>query len=351
MDCIVVASGAVRDGQDAMLPCVEMESLLTNRGIALKTLSVDPLAAGWNTPVLPDHYRSGCAPLEALDAGRRLILAGEADAVIVHGKDHLRTGYPRQERLEKMAIYGDEYPLTDAYTDLARQFMCIHNIAEEQFKNLCHDLFENYRRSYAVLNGNAQIPERWFEPVTALFRGVDCANPSIDYEGKLILVNSALAKELKPQEVVVAVKGSAVTQLDGDGAGYIAQIARYEHLAESWRRCEREAGIDFKALLDARQALLEAYTCYPVAPLGFLLATGLVERPEQLTSFINRYPLTVTGGLNLSRAPWNCPALNGLIAVTDRLKAGEAGWGAVHGNGGLGYKQGVALLQATRLDG
>ncbi len=350
MSCIIVAAGSIRDGLDSMAPCDEMEILLENRGISLRTLSIDPLAAGWNTPVLTDHYRSGCAPLEALDAGRKLIVEGEADAVIVHGKDRLRTGYSREARLEQMAIYGNEYPLTAAYTDLASQFIRDHNITEGQFKALCHDLFENYQRSYAELNRNAAIPARWFEPVTSLFRGVDCANPSIDFEGKLILVNSTLAKELKPHTAVVAVKGSAVSCLEGDGAPYIGPIARYEHLAASWQRCQKDAGVDFKAVLAARQALLEIYTCYPVVPLGFLLATGLVDKPDQLTSFVARYPLTVTGGLNLARAPWNSPALNGLIAVTERLRTGAAAWGAVHGNGGLGYKQGVALLQAARVN-
>jgi hypothetical protein len=55
--------------------------------------------------------------------------------------------------------------------------------------------------------------------------------------------------------------------------------------------------------------------------------------------------VTVTGGMNLARAPWNNPALNALIVMCERLNAGSATMGAVHGNGGLGYKQGFAILQ------
>ena len=49
---------------------------------------------------------------------------------------------------------------------------------------------------------------------------------------------------------------------------------------------------------------------------------------------------------NIARAPWNNPALNAVIAMYETLcaRSAPATVGAVHGNGGLGYRQGVAIL-------
>ena len=65
---------------------------------------------------------------------------------------------------------------------------------------------------------------------------------------------------------------------------------------------------------------------------------------EEISEFLNEHTITVTGGMNLARAPWNNPALNGLITMYHRLCSGTETYGMVHGNGGLGYRQGVALV-------
>jgi len=45
------------------------------------------------------------------------------------------------------------------------------------------------------------------------------------------------------------------------------------------------------------------------------------------------------------RQAWNNPCLNALIAVRELLlAAGPGALAGVHGNGGLGYRQGFAIL-------
>ena len=93
--------------------------------------------------------------------------------------------------------------------------------------------------------------------------------------------------------------------------------------------------------------LLEIYTCYPPVPIAFLLSTGMITNVRDLPIFLERYEMTVTGGMNLARAPWNNLALNGLIDMYEKLKESSTTYGLVRGNGGIGEIQGIALLEKT----
>ncbi|OLN28807.1 hypothetical protein DSOL_3884 [Desulfosporosinus metallidurans] len=49
--------------------------------------------------------------------------------------------------------------------------------------------------------------------------------------------------------------------------------------------------------------------------------------------------------MNFARAPWNNPALNALIDMCKAMRKGVKNYGLVHGNGGIGEIQGVAILE------
>lgn len=66
---------------------------------------------------------------------------------------------------------------------------------------------------------------------------------------------------------------------------------------------------------------------------------------EQMPEFLLKHSITITGGMNLARAPWNNPALNGLITMVQRMQMNGENIGLIHANGGLGYRQGVAILR------
>ncbi|MBN1614443.1 MAG: hypothetical protein JW950_08275 [Deltaproteobacteria bacterium] len=341
----IIAAGRNIDGKGDLAEILLLEDELRDRGLGAVELVVDPLAAGWETPIADGHYRSGCGPLEALRDACGIIASGKSPLVVISGDDPLKTGYSREQRHEMMAIYGKECSLPVGYTAVARAFMARHNLRESFFRRLAEMLFENYLRT-ARRAGSENLPGgRWYEPVTDLFRGVDCANPVVDFAGRVVLCGEDLAVSCAiPPERWVRILGIGLGSLPLDGPASVADVAAYAHLEAAFREACRQSDVDFAGRFLKGQALLEAYTCYPVVPLAFLLHSGIAPSLEAVPELLERFEITVTGGMNLGRAAWNNPALNALIAMVRRLTEGPIALGGIHGNGGLGYRQGVALL-------
>jgi len=342
---LIVAAGKTADGAGCLQQVTQLEQRLNQIGLPPHELVIEPLSSDWHAPLQPDHFRSGCAPIEAMARAKELIEAGSA-AVIIRGEDNLKTGYSREQRHQMMAIYGQDYPITQAYDELAHEFARREGINVDTFREYCQHLYDNYESSYRnVMNHAPKQDPRWFQPLTSLFRGVDCANPLVDFHGRMLLCSAETAAMLAiPIAECVEVKGVGLGFLDQDGPEQLQQIADYDHLFDAWQHAEQQAGGGFRQKFYAGEALLESYTCYPVVPMALLLKSGLIDGLEQLPEFTGQYPVTVTGGMNLAKGPWNNPALNGLISMYRALLDSDATLGAVHGNGGLGYRQGVAML-------
>ena len=79
--------------------------------------------------------------------------------------------------------------------------------------------------------------------------------------------------------------------------------------------------------------------------MAFLLVSGLVDILDDIPDFLSKYSITITGGMNLARGAWNNPALNALVLMHQRLCDGPEKLGLIHGNGGLGYRQGIAIVE------
>lgn len=350
----IIGAAKQQDAVGSLDQVLQLESQLQQNGITPKHLIIEPLQTDWHSPEKKHHYRSGCAPIEALAEAKKLIENGE-QAVVISGEDHIKTGYSREMRLNKMAVYGQSYPLTQAYTDLARAFSENHTISAQQFKDFSSALFENYQISFRNALSDNFTPEmlpdlRWHKPITALFRGVDCANPMVDFSGRLLVTSSEVAEQLGVNKKLwLKVKSVGLSRLEGDGQEFLTDISRYEHLQQAYQQACNEANIDFAHLFKQGDALLETYTCYPVVPMAFLLVSGLVDVLEDIPEFLAEHSITITGGMNLARAAWNNPALNALILMHHRLCEGQENLGLIHGNGGLGYRQGVAIVE--RFDG
>lgn len=346
----IIAAAKKQDEVGSLKHVLSLESKLRQHGITPKQLVIEPLEADWNGPEKEYRYRSGCAPIEALSAAKELIENGEA-AVVIRGEDNIKTGYSRESRLSKMAVYGQAYPLTQAYTDLANTFSKNNSITPEQFKKFAGALFENYQVSFRHSMSDNFSPEllpesRWYNLITDLFRGVDCANPMVDFSGRLLVTRADIAEQLGVNKSQwLKVKAVGLSRLEGDGQAFLNKIARYEHLQQAYQQACNEAKVDFTSLFKQGDALLEAYTCYPVVPMAFLLVSGLVESLEEIPNFLDKHSITITGGMNLAKAAWNNPALNALILMYHRLCHGEEQLGLVHGNGGLGYRQGIAIIE------
>lgn len=347
----IIGAAKEQDKVGSLEQVLLLESQLLQNGITPKYLVIEPLKADWHSPEQKSHFRSGCAPIEALAEAKKLIENGET-AVVISGEDHIKTGYTREERLSKMAVYGENYPLTQAYTELAHAFSDNHSITKQQFKSFSIALFENYQRSFRNALSDSFTPDllpdlRWHEPLTDLFRGVDCANPMVDFSGRLLITRADIAEQLGVDKSQwLKVKAVGLSRLDGDGKDYLTEISQYKHLKQAYQQACDEANIDFVRSFKSGKALLEAYTCYPVVPMAFILTSGLVEMLEDIPDFLAEHSITISGGMNLAKAAWNNPALNALVLMHRRLSSGPEKLGLIHGNGGLGYRQGVAIVES-----
>ncbi len=322
-------------------------SMIRNIGEEPLELIIDPLGVHWNDPIEENHFRSGCAPIQAIARARETIQNGTAKAVVIEGNEPLKTGYERDKRHRLMRIYGDDYTLPEAYNDVAKAFISRNAITEVEFKHLANLLFENYQKTFQRTHPAPALDDRWFDPLTTLFRGVDCANPLIDFSGKLLICSESLAESIGVSDhrlVRIAGVGLGYT---GDGKNNVTSIAAYDHLKVAYGIACQQANVDFAAEFKAGKALLEAYTCYPIVPMAFLLASEIASSAKDIPEILNKYEITVTGGMNLARAAWNNPSLNALITMYQLLTTGHIKIAAVQGNGGMGFSQGVAILRSS----
>ncbi len=133
-----------------------------------------------------------------------------------------------------------------------------------------------------------------------------------------------------------------------DGFESLPKVATYAHLKQVFKKAQVESGVDVKKAIQSGVAALDVYTCYPVVPMGMLLASGLVQDSSKLMEFIRNHEVTVSGGLNLARAPWNLTSFNSIIEMRKRLiNSKKLQYGIVHGNGSLGNQQGITILGKT----
>jgi hypothetical protein len=91
------------------------------------------------------------------------------------------------------------------------------------------------------------------------------------------------------------------------------------------------------------------YSCYPVVPIAFLLKSGLAAAPADVLRLLAAYEVTVTGGLNLAKAPWNNTTLSAIVQMVPMLRSERSSrYGAVHSNTAFGYQQAFAILRSVR---
>lgn len=294
-------------------------------GFSFQELRILALEDGWVEH--ENTFKSGAAPIWALKTAVDLLDAG-LDLVLISGRDYLRH-LSAAELQAKMKVF-DDTTLVDAYTELTRRFLDLRGIENSELPRLSRALESNYRRS-AERRGIEVEPR--YEMASELFRMVDCANPRIDFEAQVLLAREEVAREL-------GIKGVAVKAVEcievPDGPENVEALAPYDHLAEIFSRL---------SLSSYQDLILEAYTCFPCVPLALIELLCASSSPNEWLRFIETHELTQSGGMNFARAPWNNPALRGLVLVAHALgESPEERFGLVHGNGGLGGRQGLAIL-------
>jgi hypothetical protein len=247
-----------------------------------------------------------------------------------------------------MEIYP-EIPLPEAYTKLALTWARLHNLTTDNFISIATQLFENYSHTYSKLSQMPELDLKWLQFITTLFRGIDCANPVTDFSGRIVLAQKHILEKLKLNiNNRIAIKGIAVNKTENSGLNAIDEIAKYSHLKEAIANACKMAQQDFTQLFKQQKAYLEVYTCFPIVPLAFLYASGLATTYAEAITIIDKYPLTITGGMNLAKGAWNQPVLRAIIAMVQKLQQdSNITLGGIHGNGGLGEKQGFLILEKT----
>ena len=309
--------------EDSVQTGVRFDASLLD-GLRVETIWVAALQDGWQEA--PDRFKSGAGPIFALqEACRRVEVL--ADVVVIRGYEPLRTGISPGERARAMDIY-DGVSVPEAYTRLAQGFCACHGITETEFLTFCRAVEANCRATACARGLTLPEPGQNDHMVTSLYRRADCANPVIDFEGELVVGSERAAKML-------GIRGTTVrdvhTHREADGPDHVSELARFVGLSRvlDGVSCARSA--------------LEVYTCFPIVPLGFLYSAGLATTIEAAIAWVEEHPLTISGGMNFARAPWNCPALRALV-LADHHTRNTGQDTLVHGNGGLGGWQGVAVL-------
>lgn len=300
------------------------------QGFSFQELRILALEDGWVEH--ENTFKSGAAPIWALKAAVELLDAG-LDLVLISGRDNLRH-LSAAELQAKMKVF-DDTSLVDAYTELTRRFLDLRGIDTSELADLSRALESNYRRS-AERRGIVVEPR--YEMASELFRMVDCANPRIDFEAQVLLAREDVAQELGLKGITV---GSVECVEVPDGPENLEELATYSHLSEIYSKLPDISG--------HRDVVLEAYTCFPCVPLALVELLSGSSSPAAWHAFIRAHELTLSGGMNFARAPWNNPALRGIVLVSHALeKSCEQRFGLVHGNGGLGGRQGLAILESPR---
>ena len=143
-------------------------------------LIIDPLKAGWDTPIEKNHFRSGNGPIEAIECGCKLLQSKQTDLVVISGEG------PAKE---------------------------------------------------------------WFDFITKLFRGVDCANPVMDYAGTLVLASDKAIEKLNiSPKACIEIKGVATEKIAESTPDIMHKIAEYSHLKNSYQQACAQANINFADL-------------------------------------------------------------------------------------------------------
>jgi len=345
----IIAADKIVDNVGSHEETDSVRRILKRLGVAVSELKIAPLRMAWNEPLPKGYLKGACSPLQAVLSFGESVSRNKAEALILTGVDRLRSDYTKSDRRRLMEVFDGGRTHLSAYDELAHVFSRKNQISKTDFREIATSLFENYQRTYTSLNHQTDMPgEKWFGRISEYFRGVDCANPVVDFSGCIIFATEEVAESCDiDRKRRVRVSACALAESGPDGPEQIETISEYTHIKKVFNDACSWAGIDFKQAFLSGKAVLEVYTCYPVVPIAFLLRSGLVSHPSDIPGLLEEHEITITGGLNLAKGPWNNTTLNTLVSMVHLLRSETDGgptMGGIHGNGSLGYQQGFMIL-------
>ncbi|CZH12315.1 TPA: hypothetical protein ACJ5DT_001473 [Legionella pneumophila] len=348
MKTFIIATDRIIDSVGAHQDTNNTLNQARKKKLIVAALEILSLAQGAKDKKKPHEFKSGASAMAAIEKARNILSIKKADIVLIKGQDFLKTGYGPNERKEFMKFYHENCTPLQGYNELVPHFLQKYKLDEKEYFRIRDALFENYTKTWKKINPANSMPhEKWYQPLTEYFRGVDCANPNVDFSGQLILSTEKAADVLNiPQKARVEILGNSFVKINLKGVASLPKIATYHHLKRAIHIAIAQAKINFKDKFMNEEALLDSYTCYPIVPMALLYRLGLVNSLTEIPDLLNSYEVTVTGGLNLGKAPWSLTSLNALIVMWERLiSSNKAKFGLVHGNGLFGNQQGITILK------
>lgn len=300
-------------------------------------------------------YKSGASPIQALSDAKELIDHDLYDAVFIFGHEPLLSNKinSRKDEVKKAMDIFKEKSLIECYNLLSHQLSKEIGLTPSQFTEISDKLYENYKKTFTQ-NVGVEVPYnrgRVLSDLNAdLFKMSDSANPNIDFAGGILVANEQTAKLLEVEKQnKIKVASAKYYMIEGSPQHISAIVGSrnhiFPHLRKAFLEAQEEAKINIGEEYKRKNALLEVYTCYPPVPIAFLLATEIIKDTEELIDFLANNEITITGGLNFARAPWNNPVLNALVDMYQRMTKETVKYSVIHGNGGIGEVQGIAVLE------
>ncbi len=228
---LILAANSIIDGKGTISSTNNVRERLLETKAKVQEFKISSIKDGWGTPLPKNTVRGACSSISVMIESQRLFEKREVDAVIISGKDHIRSDFRnnKEERDQLMKVYEGKYSFLEAYNQLAHEFLRYWKIQPEEFRSLAAALFENHFGVLKNSNPTVEPPDKkWFEPVTDLFRGVDCANPNVDFEGCLIFGTTEIAKRcgIDPKDCVQIV-GCNLKQVGEDSLSSIPKIVNW----------------------------------------------------------------------------------------------------------------------------
>lgn len=194
MKTYIIAADRIIDGQGSHKETEHILKKATKTNLNVRTLTVVNLARRWEDKLSSDEFKSGASAMAAIEKARKILKAKKADLVVIKGEDLLKTGYQKEDREKFMKLYQNKYTPLDGYDRLVPLFLKQNRLTEKEYFQIRDQLFENYLRTWKSINRENKLPdERWYQPLTKYFRGIDCANPNVDYSGQIILCSEKIA--------------------------------------------------------------------------------------------------------------------------------------------------------------
>lgn len=345
----LISAQQIIDGKGSTYDTDEIINTCKNSSLKCKEVKIAPFSHGWNEPLPANYLKSACAPLQAIENNLKSLQNETIDILIVSGSDMAKTDFAnnRNKRNKLLKIYGNKTFL-EGYELVTKEFLQQYELSRSDFQSVAEHFFKNHTKVRKTIHNDSFFPnQKWFNLITEHFRGVDCANPSVDFEGKIVIGNKKALKALCIKKSNnIKILGVGTESICDDGIEHISKIATYKHLANIFEKVCDESNVDFRKLYLNNEALLEVYTCYPIVPLAFLLSTKFLDNIDQIVNFLENHQITISGGLNLGKAPWNNTTLSHIITMFGLLHDEKyPNIGGIHSNAALGYKQGFMILK------